>query len=58
MDDCVLGDKQCYHNGTCVDLEGDYRCDCQPGWTGKRCDVQVRLRGGISGQERVREGIR
>uniref|UniRef100_A0A182W1J3 EGF-like domain-containing protein n=1 Tax=Anopheles minimus TaxID=112268 RepID=A0A182W1J3_9DIPT len=27
----------CANNGICIDGEGDYSCECQPGWTGKTC---------------------
>ena len=25
-------------NGKCIDLEKDYRCECQPGYSGKICN--------------------
>ena len=28
----------CKNGGTCVDLVGDYRCDCVPGYTGEDCE--------------------
>ena len=35
IDDCR--DNPC-QNGQCIDLENDYRCECQPGYGGKNCD--------------------
>ena len=35
LDDCR--DNPC-QNGKCIDLENDYRCDCQSGYGGKNCD--------------------
>ena len=29
----------CNNGGTCVDLVGDYRCDCVPGYTGADCET-------------------
>ena len=34
-DDCRNNPCQ---NGQCIDLEKDYRCDCNPGFSGKNCD--------------------
>ena len=34
-DDCL--DNPC-PNGKCIDLENDYRCECQPGYSGKNCN--------------------
>ena len=35
IDDCRNNPCQ---NGKCIDLENDYRCDCQSGYSGKNCD--------------------
>jgi hypothetical protein len=34
IDDCQL--NQCENNGTCVDGLGDYYCNCQAGFEGKK----------------------
>ena len=31
----------CLNNGTCVDGVADYTCDCQPGYEGKECQIEV-----------------
>ncbi|KAJ3610797.1 hypothetical protein NHX12_022888 [Muraenolepis orangiensis] len=31
----------CRHNGTCSDLQGDYRCQCLDGFLGEACEVDV-----------------
>ena len=31
-------DNPC-QNGNCIDLENDYRCDCQSFYSGKNCDI-------------------
>lgn len=33
---CLLGSN-------CTDLINDYRCDCPPGFTGKRCEIKIDL---------------
>ena len=35
QDDCR--DNPC-QNGDCIDLENDYKCNCNPGFSGKNCD--------------------
>ena len=35
-DDCR--DNPC-QNGKCIDLKNDYRCECQSGYGGKKCDL-------------------
>ena len=37
IDDCRNNPCQ---NGKCIDLENDYRCECQPYYGGKNCDQQ------------------
>ena len=29
------------NNGTCADLVNDFRCTCNTGYTGKRCEVNI-----------------
>ena len=29
----------CQNNGTCRDLVGMYRCDCEPGYNGTNCEI-------------------
>ena len=36
QDDC--GDNPC-QNGECIDLENDYKCNCNPGFIGKNCNA-------------------
>ena len=35
-DDCL--DNPC-QNGQCIDLKNDYRCECQSGYGGKKCNL-------------------
>lgn len=30
--------KPCQNNGTCINSNGSYNCDCTEGWKGKDCD--------------------
>ncbi len=39
VDDCVW--SSCIHS-RCVDLIQNYRCDCDPGYTGDNCSVRSR----------------
>lgn len=41
IDECTDGQALCYNGGSCVNLEGSYRCDCINGWTGKSCDEGI-----------------
>lgn len=41
LDDCA--DKPCALNATCSDLVNDFRCDCPPGFGGKRCHEKINL---------------
>ncbi len=36
-----LSGSPCEHDGICVNTPGSYRCDCLPGFTGPRCEVNV-----------------
>ena len=40
QDDCR--DNPC-QNGDCIDLENDYKCNCNPGFSGKNCDATCPL---------------
>ncbi|GIY93903.1 hypothetical protein CEXT_608941 [Caerostris extrusa] len=31
----------CMNGATCMQLNNTYGCTCQPGWTGKLCDVSM-----------------
>ena len=31
----------CNSNGICTDLVNDYKCDCDHGYTGKSCEIDV-----------------
>ena len=33
----------CGQYGTCVDGVTSYSCQCDRGWTGKKCDVGMKL---------------
>ena len=37
IDDCV--GQTCSSMGTCTDLVDDYKCECNPGFTGKDCET-------------------
>lgn len=41
LDDCM--DNPCAMNATCTDLVNDFRCECPPGFTGKRCHEKINL---------------
>lgn len=36
-DDCVS--KPCRNGGVCMDLVGDFSCQCTDGWKGKTCSL-------------------
>ena len=31
----------CINRGECQDLVGDYRCNCQPGYEGRNCEINI-----------------
>ena len=31
----------CEQGGTCVNTPGSFRCDCPPGITGRRCELNI-----------------
>ena len=33
--------KPCINAMSCKNLEGDYQCECRPGWRGKNCDKNI-----------------
>lgn len=33
----------CQHNGTCLNNEGSYKCDCTAGWKDKDCKTGALL---------------
>lgn len=33
----------CQHNGTCLNNEGSYKCDCTAGWKDKDCKTGAPL---------------
>ncbi|XP_045189859.2 uncharacterized protein LOC123547109 isoform X2 [Mercenaria mercenaria] len=39
--DVVNDQPACKNNGTCRALVGDYRCDCAPGFSGRRCRTNI-----------------
>lgn len=41
IDECNDGQALCSNGGSCVNLEGSYRCDCIKGWTGKTCNEGI-----------------
>lgn len=41
IDECTDDQALCSNGGSCVNLEGSYRCDCINGWTGKSCDEGI-----------------
>ena len=34
-------DHPCGQNGRCESLYNDYRCECEPGYTGPNCQIDV-----------------
>ena len=36
-----LTGSPCEHGGTCVNMPGSYRCDCLPGFKGRRCEMNI-----------------
>lgn len=32
-------DSPCENNGTCINNEGSFICDCENGWKGKLCHI-------------------
>lgn len=39
VDECEA--EPCINAHSCQNTVGDYRCKCQPGWSGKDCDVNI-----------------
>lgn len=37
VDECQLTDL-CKHNGTCINNNGSYVCNCEDGWQGHHCE--------------------
>ena len=37
--DCSI--EQCSGNGICYMYNGKFRCKCDDGWTGERCDIKA-----------------
>lgn len=37
MDECQLTEL-CKHNGTCINNNGSYVCNCEDGWQGQHCE--------------------
>ena len=37
VDDCAS--SPCAHDGTCVDGDGTYACNCKSGFSGKNCQL-------------------
>lgn len=35
------GSSPCWNGATCVDLLGDFRCDCAKGWSGQLCENDI-----------------
>lgn len=31
----------CHNNGKCIDLINDYACDCQEGFSGSKCEINI-----------------
>lgn len=36
VDECDL--SPCFNNGTCINTNGSYACNCTAGWKSKDCD--------------------
>ena len=33
--------RPCLNNGLCVDQLNDFQCSCRPGYSGKRCELNI-----------------
>ena len=39
IDLCEIMPNPCNGNGRCYDRQGDYKCVCDPGFTGRDCET-------------------
>ena len=37
IDECES--NPCENDGTCIDMEGEYECECESGYTGTHCET-------------------
>lgn len=35
------GANPCEHGGKCINTQGSFQCNCLPGYTGPRCEIDV-----------------
>ena len=47
VDECRLMDL-CKNNGTCINNNGSYACNCTDGWQGQHCELGKSLSEGLS----------
>ena len=39
VNECMM--RPCLNNGLCVDQLNDFQCSCRPGYSGKRCELNI-----------------
>ncbi|XP_078485708.1 uncharacterized protein LOC100184790 [Ciona intestinalis] len=38
---CVTTNLMCLNGGSCRNTQGSFECDCKPGYTGQKCDIDI-----------------
>lgn len=39
VNECALAYSVCEHGGQCINLAGNFTCNCPAGWTGHGCRI-------------------